>query len=145
MEVIERGDPAFMVCHWTGTYWNGRETGFQVFQEVVRRLRARFDNLLWMKLSEAARYWAARELTAIESGDHTLTFRAPFACPDFTLAWAAPGPGGGRVSLRVGTTVTELREVSSPLRLETATFHRHNGRMIACFRLPKGNSRLQYA
>jgi hypothetical protein len=145
VEVIERGDPAFMVCHWTGIYWNGRETGFQVFQEVVRRLRARFDNLLWMKLSEAARYWAARELTAIESGDHTLAFRAPFACPDFTLSWAVPGPGGGPVTLRVGTTVTALREVSSPLRLETATFHRHNERMIACFRLPKGNSRLQYA
>ena len=49
------------------------------------------------------------------------------------------------MTLRVGTTVTELREVSSPLRLETATFHHHNERMIACFRLPKGNSRLQYA
>jgi len=98
-----------------------------------------------MKLSEAAGYWAARELTAIASGDHTLAFRAPFACPDFTLAWAAPGPGSGRVILRVGTTVTELREVSSPLRVETATFHHHNGRMIACFRLPKGNSRLRHA
>ena len=93
MEVIERGDPAFMVCHWTGIYWNGRETGLHVFQEVVRRLRARFDNLLWMKLSEAARYWAARELTAIESGDHTLAFRAPFACADLRSLGPRPGRG----------------------------------------------------
>jgi hypothetical protein len=32
----------------------------------VRRLAARYNNLLWMKLSEVARYWAARELTRSE-------------------------------------------------------------------------------
>ncbi len=66
VEVIERGEPAIMVCHWTGIYWNGRELGFEVFKEVVRRLTARYDHLLWMKLSEVARYWAARELTRVE-------------------------------------------------------------------------------
>ena len=66
VEVIERGEPAFMVAHWTGLYANGQELGFRVFQEVVRRLQARYDHLLWMRLSEVARYWAARELTGIE-------------------------------------------------------------------------------
>ena len=47
-------------------YFNGQEVGFKIFQEVVQRLHDAYDNLIWMKLSEIARYWAARELTRIE-------------------------------------------------------------------------------
>ena len=65
-EVIARGEPAIMACHWPGIYFNGQEVGFKIFQEVVRRLHAAYDNLIWMKLSAIARYWAARELTRIE-------------------------------------------------------------------------------
>ena len=61
-DVIARGEPAIMVCHWPGLYFNGREIGFRIFQEVVRRLHDAYDGLIWMKLSEIARYWAAREL-----------------------------------------------------------------------------------
>ena len=81
VEVIERGDVAVMMSHWTGIYWNGQELGFKVFQEVVRRLHARFDNLVWMKLSEIARYWAAKALTRIDAAGGRVEFRAPFACP----------------------------------------------------------------
>ena len=66
VEVIQRGEPALMVCHWTGIYWNGQELGFRIFQEVVRRLHARFDHLTdseylrhgvteWLKLWKANR------------------------------------------------------------------------------------------
>ncbi len=65
-EVIARGEPAVMVCHWPGMYFNGQETGFTIFRGIVERLHAAYDNLLWLKLSEIARYWAARELTRIE-------------------------------------------------------------------------------
>ena len=34
VEVIERGEPALMLAHWTGIYWNGLELGFTIFQEV---------------------------------------------------------------------------------------------------------------
>ncbi len=37
-----------MVSHWTGIHFNGQEEGFQTFQEVVRRLHAKFDHLLCM-------------------------------------------------------------------------------------------------
>ena len=40
VEVIERGEPAVIMSHWTGIHWNGQELGFKVFQEVVRRLHA---------------------------------------------------------------------------------------------------------
>ena len=91
VDVIERGEPAFMLAHWTGIYWNGQELGFKVFQEVVRRLKARFDNLHWMKLAEASRYWAARELTEITRADNAVTFKAPYACPDFTVRLTITG------------------------------------------------------
>ena len=74
VEVIQRGEPALALAHWTGIYWNGEEHGFKIWQEVVRRLHARFDHLLWMKLSEVARYWAAKELT--EKGLNTLVLEA---------------------------------------------------------------------
>ena len=66
VEVIQSGEPALMFGHWTGIYFNGYEVGFKILQDVVKRLHARFDNLLWMKNSEVARYWAAKELTRIE-------------------------------------------------------------------------------
>ena len=41
-------------------YFNGQEHGFKVFQTVVDRLHRRYDHLIWMKLSEIAKYWAAK-------------------------------------------------------------------------------------
>jgi hypothetical protein len=139
-EVIGRGEPAILVCHWPGIYYNGAETGFGIFQTVVQRLQDTYDHLLWMKLSEIARYWAARELTRIDSGPGTLRMEAPFACPAFTLRWAA-------TSDRPPTMVREneratLREVSGLLRLEAGTWTREGGAMVACFDLPRGTSLL---
>lgn len=141
VDVIQRGEPALMVCHWTGIYWNGRELGFQVFQEVVRRLHARFDHLRWMKLSEVARYWAARELTRIERDGDRLRLRAPFACPDFTLRWAAPV--NARPRLRTAAALVELAEVNQPLWLEPGKWFRQGDEITVCFALPKGASQLE--
>jgi hypothetical protein len=92
VEVIERGEPACLLAHWTGIWFNGEERGFRIFQEVVRRLHARFDHLHWMKLAEIARYWAARELTRISRSDGKVRFWAPFGTPDFTVS--TPSPAG---------------------------------------------------
>src|SRR5262249_45328902 len=32
-EVIARGEPAVLVCHWPGMYFNGQEVGFKILQE----------------------------------------------------------------------------------------------------------------
>ena len=141
VEVIERGEPAIMVCHWTGIYWNGQELGFKVFQEVVGRLHARFDNLLWMKLSEVARYWAAKELTRIEPTGEAFTFDAPFACPQFTVRL----PNREKTSLRLvaGQATTRLREAATLRQLAPGTWFREGRDVVACFGLPKGASRLE--
>jgi hypothetical protein len=141
IDVIQRGEPALMLAHWTGIYWNGQELGFNIFQEVVRRLHERFDHLLWMKLREVARYWAAKELTRIERNGTTISFDAPFACPDFTVQLRAPANATPR--LRIKQEPVPLREVSNPLQLLAATWCRKGEQITVCFDLPKGESQLE--
>lgn len=142
VDIIRREEPACMVCHWTGIYFNGRELGFKAFQEVVRRLHARFDNLVWMKNSEIARYWAAKELTATSRTGDTVTLGAPFACPSFTLripTTRAAGLGGVRVV--AGASQAELRPVPHG-RLAPGTWTRLGDAALACFDLPRGTTSL---
>jgi hypothetical protein len=147
-EIIARGEPAVMVCHWPGLYYNGREVGFTIFQEVVKRLESAFDNLIWMKLSELARYQAARELTRIE---HTpageLALHAPFSCPQFTVklkrsgALASSPPA--RVRLLTEGSQSQLSSVARLGQLRAGTFHADAGSIVACLDLPRGSSRLE--
>ena len=130
--------------HWTGIYFNGQETGFNDLQEVVRRLHARYDNLLWMKLSEVARYWAAKELTGIERDGARLTFRAPFACPAFTVRVDGVPAGVPRTEV-AGETKPLDREVRRPTDLTSATWHRDGDHTTICVDLPKGTSTLLLA
>jgi hypothetical protein len=141
VEVIERGEPAIIVSHWTGIYFNGEEEGFKTFQEVVRRLHAKYDHLVWMKLSEIARYCAAKELTQIESGGGVVTFKAPFASPRFTVQVAAKGAAVPKLTL--GETPEPLTEVARRLDLKPGTWTRDKEGVVICFDLPKGTSRVQ--
>jgi hypothetical protein len=148
-EVVARGEPAVLVCHWPGMYFNGEETGFKIFQEVVKRLHDAYDNLVWMKLSEIARYWAARELTRIERPDASgLLFHAPFACPQFTVKLDLSNEtarASNRVRLRAGQNQVELTPVASLLMLKAGTMFRPDRGLVACLDLPKGLSRLELA
>ncbi|HZK61179.1 MAG TPA: hypothetical protein VFC41_03830, partial [Anaerovoracaceae bacterium] len=55
VEVIDSGEPAIMVCHWPGIYFNGDRIGFNILKKVKSRLDQKYDNLVWMKLSEISR------------------------------------------------------------------------------------------
>jgi hypothetical protein len=136
VELIQRGEPAVMLCHWPGLYCHGKKTGFQHFQRVIGALESRFrDQTLWMKISELARYWAAKELTRIEPAADGLTLTAPLACPRFTLqlpAGPAPRPTVGQ------SQRTPLVEVSQKRDLKPGTWWRDGERLIVCFDLPKG-------
>lgn len=141
VEIIERGEPAIMLCHWTGIYFNGEEVGLRIFQEAVRRLHRRFDHLYWMKLSEISRYWAARELTAISAQGNTYSFQAPFACPEFTMS--LPHAVCRRLRWTQAQQAVDLREVASASQLSAGTYHRDGQRIVVCVDLPRGVSRLQ--
>lgn len=140
LDVIKRQEPAIMYCHWPGIYFNGTESGFKILQEAVRRMRAVHDNLIWMKLSDLARYWAAKELTTITTEGNRVNFRAPFACPEFTVRFTRRSEGVVPPVLHVGTKQTKLQEVADPLKLKGGTWTRQKSEIIACFDLAKGQS-----
>ncbi len=141
-EIIARGEPAVMVCHWPGIYCNGGEEGFQAFQTVVERLHRRYDNLIWMKNSEIARYWAAKELTKIEGDGSTVVLKAPFACPGFTVQFAATSEKPPIVHAGKESPSPNLNSVSRMLDLKPGTFFRDGKHVTACFDLAKGESRV---
>ena len=140
-QVIDRGEPAILVCHWPGIYYNGDKIGFRIFQEAVRRVHSRYDNLIWMKLSEIARYWAAKELTRIEISGQRVTLHAPFATPDFTVNLKIRD--ARQVRRTAPGQAKPLTEVSRPLDLIGNTWHRHEDGMTVCFDLPKGETWLE--
>ena len=143
VDVITRGEPAMMVCHWTGIHWNGEEKGFKVFQTVVKRLHERFDNLVWMKLSELARYWAAKELTQIVRAGAAIDLHAPYACPEFTVSLPlTPTSANYRPTLSHVGNETPLAKVASPRLLRANTWCETETRILKCLDLPKGRSKL---
>ena len=143
VDVITKGEPAMMVCHWTGIHWNGEEKGFNVFKEVVRRLHARFDNLIWMKLSELSRYWAAKELTRIERAGDTVRLHAPYACPAFTVRIDRAAKGDPVVTNTAGRLA--LKPVAGEFSLRPGTYLRDGDTLEACFDLAKGQHSLSLA
>lgn len=141
VQVIDSAEPAIMVCHWPGIYYNGDQLGFNIFKEVVRRVHARYDNLIWMKLSEIARYWAAKELTRIQRKGNTVTFSAPFAAARFTVDVMTRAERAPR--LTIGGKPVPLKKVTGPPGLETGTWYQHPEGVTVCFDLPKGKPRLE--
>lgn len=141
-EVIQKGEPAIMVCHWPGIYYNGERIGFKIFQEVVQRLHAHYDHLIWMKNSAIAQYWAAKELTKIDRADGKLTFVAPYASADFTVRF--PTNKAGELRQHIGARQEALTEVKQLLGLKPGTYHRTAQALTACFNLPKGTSELRW-
>jgi hypothetical protein len=145
VDVIARGEPAVLVCHWPGIYYNGEELGFNIFKEVVHRLEWYYDHLLWMKNSELARYWAAKELTAIKRTAAGVTFDAPFATPRFTVRLNnVPTTGATRrVELVDNGKKSVLNGVTRSQDLDTNRYW-HDGRdLIVCFDLHKGSTEIQ--
>jgi hypothetical protein len=140
VEVIDRGEPALMLCHWTGIYFSGEEVGFKIFQEAVRRMHSKYDNLLWMKLSEIARYWAAKELTEITNNNNRVQFKAPFAADAFTVQVETESRSAPKVV--AGRKQSQLVEVSALLKLKPGTFFRAGKSVTVCFDLPRGESEL---
>lgn len=141
VELIERGDPAVMLCHWPGLYSNGSLEGYHDFQEVVRALHSRFaDRTRWMKLTEMARYWAARELTATRIEGPDVHLKAPFSCPDFTIE--VPLEERTEPVLVHGQERVPLKAVGDRSRLVEGTFLDREDTRVLCFSLPRGSSRL---
>jgi hypothetical protein len=143
VELIERGEPAVMLCHWPGLYNQGACTGFQEVKRVITTLEQRYrDGTLWMKSSELARYWAARELTRIERRDNGAKFTAPFACPQFTVRLRTTAVSTPHLLSGDKSVALPLREVRAARDLESGTYLREADALVACFDLPQGTASL---
>jgi len=137
VELIERGQPAAMFCHWPGLYTQGTKKGFGQMQQAILAIEGRYrDRTIWMKSSEIARYWAARTLTRIAREGDRMMLSAPFACPRFTVRVATAG--GAPPAVRYGDTPIVLSEVRELRDLKPGTWVRQSGAAIVCFDLPKG-------
>lgn len=146
-EVIDREEPAIMVCHWPGIYYNGTEHGFNVFKTVVERIHKRYDNLYWMKLSEISRYWAAKELTAVkavrtDAAETKYQLQAPFACPEFTVRLS--GSDRAIPVVMTGGKPVVLEKVTSSRNLKAGTWCRDGADLLICFDLAKGLASVSY-
>ena len=128
-EVIAKGEPAIFICHWPGIYYNGEELGFNVFKEVVTRLHHHFDNLFWMKLTDIADYWAAKEHTQIRFEGSKIVLRSPFACRDFTFSTRS-----NLISpfVKQGKNTDKLVHVSGPTLLKRNSWTREGDAQIFC-------------
>jgi len=126
-----------MYCHWPGLYTHGTKDGFRDFQQVVLALARRFgDRTVWMKLSEIARYQAAKELTAVRREESGVALEAPFACPAFTVRLTA----STAPAIRHEGQLIPLKEARARRDLSAGTFLREAEGVTVCFDLPKGQT-----
>lgn len=136
IDVIESGEPAIMVCHWPGIYYNGEKVGFNILKEVKKRLDLKYNHLIWMKLSEISRYWAAKELTTITTDKNTVKLKAPFASTDFTLKINSVSKNP------VIKNSAPLKRIDNPKDLIPGTFTIQNNNTLICFDLKKGETEI---
>jgi hypothetical protein len=140
VDVIDSGEPAIMLCHWPGIYCNGEKTGFNILKEAVKRLNRKYDNLIWMKLCDIARYWAAKELTKISLNGRKINLKAPFSAPDFTLKINTTIRKPGLMT--EGNGIMPFTRVKDKKDLKPATWYSDRSGSIICFNLGKGPSEL---
>lgn len=143
VNVIDNGEPAIMVCHWPGIYFNGEQVGFTILKEVIKRLNQKYDHLIWMKLSEIARYWAARELTSISISENKLVIKAPFSTPSFTLKlnFSLYNPG----IKNEGEALRPLERIKDRNLIKSESWYSENTDTILCFHLKKGWSEIFFS
>ncbi|MCA9086664.1 MAG: hypothetical protein KDA81_21555, partial [Planctomycetaceae bacterium] len=145
VEMIRQHQPALMLCHWPGMYSNGSREGFRAFQRVVTSIAQRFSKVTqWMKLSEIARYWAAKELTEIQTSDTGFVLTAPFATPRFTMQISTAQITTATVPGTIRFNGQPLREVSERHLLNSGTVNRRNQSAVVCIDLPQGRSELVF-
>jgi len=141
VDLIERGEPAVLLCHWPGMYCNGDKFGFEDFKKIVLALAGRYrEKTVWMKVSEIGRYWAAKELTTIQrESDETISINAPLSCGRFTFEITGWTPKS-KLLLSQREEKKELRRVSNAANLKDDSYVVDGTKTIFCIDVPSGDS-----
>jgi hypothetical protein len=145
VEVIGKGEPACFLTHWPNMYANGTGQNFKSFQAIVKRINAAYgDRIRWMKLSEIARYWAAKELTAIEHVGNTVTLNAPVGTTGYTMKIDTAGNATPRLISGPANELDPMKEAKqSGGPLTSGEWRRSKTGIELCIELRKGESVLQ--
>ncbi len=114
-----------------------------VFQEVVRRLHARYDHLVWMKLSELSAVLGRPRTDGHRSGPGRGSGRG-LAIPGSLFLSRLYGPSSGQNQEKPVVTLrgeqTALRRVDRAWDLAGGTWRSVDGALELCFDLRKGES-----
>ncbi|MEZ6065236.1 MAG: hypothetical protein R3B90_05910 [Planctomycetaceae bacterium] len=144
IEMIAAGEPAVFLCHWPGLYCNGEQRGYRAFQRIVRTINGLYkDRSVWMKPSEIARYWAAKELTTIRRDGGRFQLSAPFGAARFTLRLEVQEAGAPAVDGPDGAIA--LSEVREFRLLRAGTWLRDGDGCVVCLDLAKGETNITVA
>jgi hypothetical protein len=140
VDVIESGEPAIMVCHWPGIYYNGEKRGFNIFKAVVGRLEQKYGSeIQWMKLSDISRYWAAKEFVSFKEIKNGIVINAPFGTKDFTIKI---DKSMKNVSVKHQANNKKLTRFSGDSGMSSNTFITKKGQTTLCFDLEPGQSEI---
>jgi hypothetical protein len=151
-ELADAGAWLTLVCHWQTLYSDGSREGLKALDQAAGRLaRAHGSRLLWLTLSEIARYRAASAGCTVDvhrSADGwMIDLDSPFDCPDFTLSL----PAGELSDVRINRVVQQIDQgTATPLladnRLETLlpsnAWRLDAQRLAMCFDLRRGRQSL---
>jgi hypothetical protein len=136
-----------LVCHWQTLYSDGSREGLRALDTAAARLaRAHGPRLIWLTLSEIARYRAASEACRIDlhSSDDgwAIELDSPFECPDFTISLPSTVPVG-QVALHTeqGAALLACAQAHEPL-LPINTWRQDGNRISLCFDLRRGQQTL---
>jgi hypothetical protein len=147
-ELAAAGEWLLFVCHWQTLYSDGSRAGLKALDEAAARLTHTYGpRLLWMTLSEIARYRAASEGCNIaahpcEDG-WELELDAAIGGSDFTISLESPELGSVAIDRVVRQTAPEsdhmLRRdlVAEPL-LPSNAWRQAGKRISLCFDLRRG-------
>ncbi len=86
-------DGAYLIfhTHWHNTHRIDDDTGFRALKETIHRIKRNLgDNVVWMRCSEIARYFAASKTFKPELHESPegaeLRLNSPFNCSNFTFS-----------------------------------------------------------
>ncbi len=137
IEVLKQGQPCVLVGHWPCFFAND-QVGFKVLKTVKRRLDA-YDpdgtRTLWMKNSEIAHYWMARELAEILPEPGGLRVRSRFPTANFTVSMDRP-------LRRARVNGLDLKPVRSRRDFREGSFLVEGSQTYLAFRLDSGETAL---
>jgi hypothetical protein len=142
IELIKKHVPAIMLCHWPGMYSNGSKEGFHQFQRIVSTIREKHGHETnWMKMSEIARYWAAKAWTRFEPLSDGMKLKAGLAAKQFTFRCSLPK--GSILHKDIGHLSVKLKQVDSKENLDSGTWFVEGKQTLVCLDLPKGDSEIR--